>query len=74
MADCVLLFACGYTEAFPVDTWVRRLMETLYGVSGSTAAIKKESRALFSENAGILQQFLFHGARMGLYPALKEKV
>lgn len=73
VADCVLLFSCGYTEAFPVDTWVLRLMRDLYGVTGRAPIIKKESRRLFSKDAGIVQQFLFHAARMGLYAPLLQQ-
>lgn len=72
VADCVLLFSCGYSRAFPVDVWVKRVMRALYGASGSNAAIKAKGLACFGEDAGIVQQILFHGARMGLFPALCE--
>ncbi len=72
VADCVLLFSCGYTRAFPVDVWVKRIMRVLYGAAGSNAAIKAKGYALFGEDAGIVQQVLFHGARMGLFPLLCE--
>ncbi len=32
VADCVLLFAYEKKNAFPVDTWVKKLMRELYGV------------------------------------------
>ena len=72
VADCVLLFSCGYTRAFPVDVWVKRVMRVFYGASGSNAAIKAKGYSLFGLDAGIVQQVLFHGARMGLFPALCE--
>lgn len=72
VADCVLLFSCGYTRAFPVDVWVKRVMRVLYGASGSNSTIKARGYALFGTDAGIVQQVLFHGARMGLFPALCE--
>lgn len=68
VADCVLLFSCGYAEAFPVDTWVKKLMRSLYGVEGSAKLVKEKAAALFGADRGIVQQMLFHGARMGLYP------
>ncbi|HWR22439.1 MAG TPA: DNA glycosylase [Feifaniaceae bacterium] len=72
VADCVLLFSCGYTRAFPVDVWVKRVMRVLYGASGSNAAIKAQGCARFGADAGLVQQVLFHGARTGLFPALCE--
>ena len=30
VADCILLFSCGFHEAFPVDVWIQRVMETNY--------------------------------------------
>jgi N-glycosylase/DNA lyase len=31
VADCVLLFSLGKTEAFPVDVWVKRVILNHYG-------------------------------------------
>lgn len=73
VADCILLFSCGYSRAFPVDVWVRRVMRVLYGTEGANAKIKAQGYRLFGEDAGIVQQVLFHGARMGLFPELCEK-
>ena len=30
VADCVLLFSCCKKEAFPIDVWVKRTVQTLY--------------------------------------------
>ena len=30
IADCVLLFAFGFQEAFPVDVWIMRALRQLY--------------------------------------------
>lgn len=66
VADCVLLFGCGHSSAFPVDVWVERLMKSWFGAEKcSRRALAIQARALLGENAGILQQFLFHAARMG---------
>lgn len=65
VADCVLLFGCGHAEAFPVDVWVERLMRAWFGVSGSRRRVAACARERFGANAGILQQFLFHAARVG---------
>ena len=30
VADCVLLYGMHFTEAFPIDVWMRRVMQTYY--------------------------------------------
>ena len=30
VANCVMLFSLGYTSSFPIDVWIKRIMETLY--------------------------------------------
>jgi N-glycosylase/DNA lyase len=66
VADCVLLFASGHTCAFPVDVWIERVLENHYGLKGTRAAMKKAAQVRFGVHAGILQQYLFHGARSGI--------
>ena len=65
VADCVLLFGCAHSEAFPVDVWVARLMESWFGVTGSREHMCLEARRLLGNNCGLIQQALFHAARTG---------
>ena len=66
VADCVLLFGCGHTSAFPVDVWVERLLKSWFSVEcKSRKQMMCAARELLGEHAGLLQQFLFHAARMG---------
>lgn len=66
VADCVLLFGCGHTSAFPVDVWVERLLKSWFGVEEkSRVKMLLKARNLLGEHAGLLQQFLFHAARTG---------
>ena len=66
VADCVLLFGCGQTSAFPVDVWVEKLLKSWFCVCGcSRKRLMLQARELLGPNAGLLQQFLFHAARMG---------
>lgn len=66
VADCVLLFGCGHTSAFPVDVWVERLLKSWLNVNGkSRKEMQRKARAILGEEAGLLQQFLFHAARTG---------
>lgn len=66
VADCVLLFGCRHADAFPVDVWVKRLMADWFGVTGSPAFLAREARRMFGERCGLIQQSLFHAARVGL--------
>lgn len=60
IADCVLLFGAGRLEAFPVDTWITRVMAARYGLNGwSPAQIAHFGRVHFGPLAGLAQQYLF---------------
>ncbi len=65
VADCVLLFALGHHEAFPVDVWVQRAVERWYcgGRSKTPRTIRAWARDRFGPLAGYTQQHLFAGAR-----------
>ena len=64
VADCVLLFSCSKSEAFPVDVWVQRTMRTLYMDEGATnKQIEQKAAELFGEYAGFAQQYLFYYSR-----------
>ncbi|HAS74689.1 MAG TPA: 8-oxoguanine DNA glycosylase [Clostridiales bacterium UBA8960] len=60
VADCVLLFAYGKQEAFPVDTWVKRVLKELYEVESDCEAF---IRAHFLKYPGLTQQVLFYYIR-----------
>ena len=64
VADCVLLFALGHTNAFPVDVWIDRAMREIYfgGDAPGKAALEAAIRSLGDES-GIVQQYIFYYAR-----------
>jgi N-glycosylase/DNA lyase len=66
IADCVLLFACGFPEAFPVDVWVSRALRELYfaGRNPRPAEVLDFSERYFGEQGGYAQQYLFHYMRL----------
>ncbi len=73
VADCVQLFALGFSEAFPVDVWVERLMKQWFPSDASgKRAIVRQAHEMFGKNAGIVQQSLFHCARLGLIELKSE--
>jgi N-glycosylase/DNA lyase len=62
IADCVLLFSMGFSQAFPIDTWIRRGMENTY-FKGKTTSLKKirvYAHQRFGPLAGYAQQYLYH--------------
>ena len=64
VADCVLLFGCRQSSAFPVDVWIQRALVEQYGFEpASRKKLQAAARERFGAQAGIYQQFLFHGAR-----------
>lgn len=66
VADCIMLFALGKGEVFPVDVWVKRIMEKLYFKENTNLKeIKKYANEKFGDYAGIVQQHLFHNVREG---------
>lgn len=54
VAECVLLFGMHRTEAFPIDVWIKRVLEQYY--PGGFPEFARE-------NGGIAQQYLFHYIR-----------
>ena len=67
VADCVLLFGCRHARAFPVDVWIERFMRDRFGLEGVRARELPEiAYRMFGDSAGIVQQSLFHCARLGL--------
>lgn len=65
VADCVLLFAYGHGEAFPVDVWVRRAVQRWYfgGAPATEREIRAFARRRFGALAGYAQQHLFSYVR-----------
>lgn len=73
VADCVLLFSCGQKSAFPVDTWVEKLLTQWYGMSGTRSGLKKQARAHFGSYGGLAQQMLFASAMQQRLRRTEEK-
>lgn len=60
VANCVLLFGLGFTEVFPVDVWMQRIMESLYFPDGAKREeIECFAYDKFGSYAGYAQQYLF---------------
>lgn len=69
VADCILLFSSlKRLEVFPIDVWVRRVMNDLYiKKSDETKVNKKQIERIatekFGDLAGLAQQYLFYWRR-----------
>jgi N-glycosylase/DNA lyase len=65
IADCVLLFAYGFQQAFPVDVWVMKALRQLYFPKRrpSPQRLRHFVATHFGPNAGYAQQYLFHYMR-----------
>lgn len=69
VADCILLFSSlKRWEAFPIDVWVRRVMNELYIHNPNEAKVNKDqifkiAYEKFGNLAGIAQQYLFYWKR-----------
>jgi N-glycosylase/DNA lyase len=60
VADCVLLFGYDKLQAFPVDTWIIKVMKRHYDLEDwSPKQIAHFGRTHFGSYAGLAQQFLF---------------
>lgn len=64
VADCIMLFSFKRGEVFPVDVWIKRVMEKLF--LEKETPVKKisiEANKIFGKNAGYAQQYLFYHGR-----------
>ena len=69
VADCILLFSdLKRLEVFPIDVWVRRVMNDLYirnedETKVNKKQIEKIAKEKFGNLAGLAQQYLFYWRR-----------
>ncbi len=64
VADCILLFAFDKDDAFPVDRWVKRVMEHFYIQKDiKEKEIGAYGDKLFGSLSGYAQHYLFYYAR-----------
>jgi N-glycosylase/DNA lyase len=54
VANCVALFAYGRLDLAPVDVWIRRVIDTVYGGVNPFPA--------YGDTAGLMQQYIFYRA------------
>lgn len=70
VADCIMLFSLKKFNVFPVDVWVRRVMNELYLHEEDENKISKDllqnlAKEKYDKLAGLAQQYLFYMRRNG---------
>ncbi len=65
IADCILLFSLDFPEAFPIDTWMKKILQKLYFRNKvvSNRQLQDFGTKYFGKYAGYAQQFLYMLAR-----------
>lgn len=64
VSDCILLFGLGRVDSFPIDVWIKRIMEYCYfDGEQSIDTICKFAKKQFGNIGGFAQQYLFFYAR-----------
>ncbi len=60
VANCVMLFSLNYRASFPIDVWIKRIMEELYFKEETDkTVIQKFAKEKYGEYGGYAQQYLF---------------
>ena len=78
VADCILLFALKRFDVFPIDVWVRRVMNELYIHNEDETKVNKKELAKLAEEkflgmSGIAQQYLFYYRRSGNFENIEKE-
>jgi len=77
IASCVLLFSCGFDQAFPIDVWIERALRRLYFARKHNVThrqLREFTRTHFGPYAGWAQQYLFFQERTrGRQPLLDRR-
>lgn len=64
VASCVMLFSLGFRASFPVDVWIKRIMEDMYfEEEQKKEVISAFGKERFGEYGGYAQQYLFYYGR-----------
>ena len=68
VADCIMLFSLKRYDVFPIDVWVRRVMNDLYIHNENEEKVNKKeilkiANELYGNICGLAQQYLFYYRR-----------
>ncbi len=65
VAHCIMLFSMKELSAFPVDVWIKRGMERIFGIKGTVKKVTEEGRKMFGDFAGYAQEYIYYYVRNG---------
>lgn len=61
VANCIALFSMGKLDRFPIDVWVKKVMNRLYGIAeNDMKEMNRFAEENFGQYGGIAQQYLFY--------------
>jgi len=60
VADCILLFALGRGDVFPVDTWIKKIYHDAFETGLPDDKIHAFFVDKFKDLSGLAQQYLFY--------------
>lgn len=61
VANCIMLFGLHDSASFPIDTWVKHIMNDMYGFSETDVkSMTAFAASHFGDYAGYAQQYLFY--------------
>ena len=64
VANCIMLFGLRKYDSFPLDVWIKRVMNQIYHIEeGNVKKMKTYAAEHFGEYGGIAQQYLFYYMR-----------
>ena len=64
VANCIMLFSLKKRSAFPIDVWMKKVMNHLYGFNeNDVKGMEQFAADTFGDVAGIAQQYLFYYMR-----------
>lgn len=65
VASCVTLFSLSMMRSFPIDVWIKRIMQQIYfnGEETKNEIIKQKAIECFAPYEGYAQQYIFHYGR-----------
>ncbi len=62
VANCIMLYGCARFDAFPIDVWIKRIIDKYYGEGFDPAR--------YGQYGGVAQQYLFYTERTGGFSSL----
>lgn len=63
VADCILLFSYHKMDVFPVDTWIKKVYQDIFGEEIAPSKMRNKLIETYGNLSGYAQQYLFFNKR-----------